>query len=107
MSLRMEFTAAVPSCVPRRGRRGGHMRGRRAFWLVCGACVALTACGTGPGGLSTGGGPAPSPGVIQLLTVSSDGVQADRATFSVSASGDGRFVVYSSFADNLVPADSN
>ncbi len=84
------------------------MRGRRAFWLVCAACVGLTACGGGPtGGFSTGGGPAPSPGVIQRLTVSSDGVQADRPTFSVSISGDGRFVVYASLADNLVPGDSN
>ena len=43
----------------------------------------------------------------ELATVSSSGVQANSGSYGAVVSGDGRFVVFSSFADNLVPGDTN
>jgi Tol biopolymer transport system component len=42
-----------------------------------------------------------------LVSVASDGTQANAASSGPSISGDGRFVAFSSFADNLVPGDTN
>jgi Tol biopolymer transport system component len=41
------------------------------------------------------------------VSVDSAGVQADVGSYSVAISGDGRFVAFHSFADNLVPDDLN
>ncbi len=44
---------------------------------------------------------------IQLVSVSSAGEQANNSNDSASISGDGRFVVFTSYASNLVPGDTN
>ena len=46
-------------------------------------------------------------GSRELATVSSGGQQADSGTYDVVLSADGRFVVFASGADNLVPGDTN
>jgi hypothetical protein len=48
-----------------------------------------------------------STGSRELATVSSGGQQADSGTYDVVLSADGRFVAFSSGADNLVPGDTN
>ncbi len=44
---------------------------------------------------------------IKRVSVSSGGVQANSDSFSSGISGDGRYVVFSSLASNLVPNDTN
>src|SRR5262249_6474898 len=46
-------------------------------------------------------------GTLQIVSRSSAGAQGDDDTLSVIASDDGRFVVFASKADNLVPNDTN
>lgn len=46
-------------------------------------------------------------GVKARVSVASDGTQADARSFSPAISADGRFVAFSSVADNLVPGDTN
>ena len=46
-------------------------------------------------------------GAIQLVSVSSDNVQANRGAGTPSVSKDGRFVAFPSYSDNLVTNDSN
>jgi Tol biopolymer transport system component len=46
-------------------------------------------------------------GVTSLVSVSSDGIQADEESFSPSISANGRLVAFVSLADNLVPGDAN
>jgi hypothetical protein len=46
-------------------------------------------------------------GAIERVNVASDGSQADGESQSVTISGDGRYVIFLSFADNLVPNDDN
>ncbi|MEE4331808.1 MAG: hypothetical protein V2J10_13145 [Wenzhouxiangella sp.] len=45
--------------------------------------------------------------VIERISVTSDGEQSNRDSFSPSLSDDGRFVAFHSSADNLVPDDAN
>ena len=45
--------------------------------------------------------------VIRRVSVSSSGDQGNMASFGASISGDGRFVAFTSAADNLVPGDTN
>ncbi|HEY2387887.1 MAG TPA: hypothetical protein VGK30_13060 [Candidatus Binatia bacterium] len=46
-------------------------------------------------------------GTTELVSVSSDGEQGDSASMDASISADGRYVVFASFAANLVPGDTN
>ncbi|MFI9386827.1 hypothetical protein [Kutzneria sp. NPDC052558] len=46
-------------------------------------------------------------GVTTRVSVSSTGAQADNVSQAPSISGDGRYVVFSSYASNLVPGDTN
>jgi Tol biopolymer transport system component len=46
-------------------------------------------------------------GSIQRVSVATDGTQSDGFCYNPSISGDGRFVAFSSWADNLVPDDTN
>ena len=46
-------------------------------------------------------------GTTERVSVSTSGVQADRASGYPSISGDGRFVAFDSDASNLVPGDTN
>jgi Tol biopolymer transport system component len=46
-------------------------------------------------------------GTTERVSVSSREIQGNRASLSGNASADGRFVVFDSDADNLVPGDSN
>jgi Tol biopolymer transport system component len=46
-------------------------------------------------------------GTTLRVNVSSSGEEANGATYEPSISGDGRFVTFASFADNLVPGDTN
>lgn len=46
-------------------------------------------------------------GVVERVSIASDGTQANQAPGSLAISGDGRFVVFSSDASNLVPDDTN
>ena len=48
-----------------------------------------------------------SDGTTRRVSVSGDGSQADGASLSVSLSSDGRFMTFSSNANNLVPGDDN
>lgn len=64
--------------------------------------VAAAGCGEEP--------PPPSGsvhGATQRLTVAADGSQSNNNSYYGNVSGDGRFVVFSSTADNLVPDDTN
>lgn len=45
--------------------------------------------------------------VIRRVSVSSSGEQGDMASFNASLSTDGRYVAFTSAADNLVPGDTN
>jgi hypothetical protein len=44
-------------------------------------------------------------GKTSLVSVSTDGVRGDGLSFGPTISGDGRYIVYTSYADNLVPGD--
>ena len=46
-------------------------------------------------------------GTTELVSVASDGTQANTYSFESSLSADGRFVAFRSLADNLVPGDAN
>ncbi|HKN37955.1 MAG TPA: hypothetical protein VJ622_06345 [Acidimicrobiia bacterium] len=46
-------------------------------------------------------------GNISRVSLSTDGKQADDRSYSPSISADGRVVAFASFADNLVPGDTN
>jgi Tol biopolymer transport system component len=46
-------------------------------------------------------------GLTELVSVSAGGVQANRSSFEMSISADGRFVAFDSDATNLVPGDTN
>lgn len=46
-------------------------------------------------------------GEIIRVTVASDGTEADRTSDNASISGDGRYVLFTSSAQNLVPNDTN
>ncbi|MGQ0845792.1 MAG: TolB family protein [Sporichthyaceae bacterium] len=46
-------------------------------------------------------------GRTEMVSVSDAGVQGVRESYAPSISGDGRYVVYVSYADNLVPGDRN
>ncbi|MBI2842240.1 MAG: PD40 domain-containing protein [Armatimonadetes bacterium] len=46
-------------------------------------------------------------GTTERVSVSTDGVQADKISASPSISGDGRYVAFFSYAKNLVPGDTN
>src|SRR5262245_33501646 len=48
-----------------------------------------------------------APGVTELVSASSAGVQGDQDSEFPSVSADGRFVAFSSFSENLVPSDTN
>jgi Tol biopolymer transport system component len=46
-------------------------------------------------------------GITTRVNVDSNGAQANRETFECSISGDGQRIVFRSYADNLIPFDSN
>ena len=46
-------------------------------------------------------------GTIQRVSVATDGTQANNSSVAPAISADGRYVVFSSFASNLVPGDTN
>lgn len=46
-------------------------------------------------------------GRTERVSVASDGAQADSSNLFPRISGDGRFVLFTSYADNLVPGDTN
>ncbi len=46
-------------------------------------------------------------GTTHRVSVSSTGAEADARSFDARISGDGRFVVFASYATNLVPGDTN
>ena len=46
-------------------------------------------------------------GTTELISVDSNGVQGDNGSFKSALSADGRFVVFDSFASNLVAGDTN
>jgi Tol biopolymer transport system component len=46
-------------------------------------------------------------GQTEMVSVNSNGLQADGMSFAPTVSGDGRFVAFESFAGNLVPGDGN
>lgn len=49
----------------------------------------------------------PAPGLTELISLSSTGIQGDQDSQSPSISIDGRFVAFVSLAENLVPGDTN
>ncbi|MCH8025220.1 MAG: PD40 domain-containing protein [Chloroflexi bacterium] len=46
-------------------------------------------------------------GSTELVTIASDGTQANRAALFPAISGNGRYIAFQSDADNLVPGDTN
>jgi Tol biopolymer transport system component len=46
-------------------------------------------------------------GRTRRVSLAFDGSESDNSSFSAVISGDGRFVAFTSFAENLVPADTN
>ena len=59
----------------------------------------------GPAASATAGS-----GITERVSVSSTGAQSDQISGDLgpaSVSGDGRYVAFDSFADNLVPGDTN
>jgi Tol biopolymer transport system component len=46
-------------------------------------------------------------GVTERVSVGPGGIQGDKASYVSALSADGRFVAFSSWADNLVPGDTN
>ena len=49
----------------------------------------------------------PVPGLTELVSQSSAGVQGDNDSELPAVSSDGRYVAFVSFAENLVPGDTN
>src|SRR5262245_60660766 len=49
----------------------------------------------------------PAPGLTELVSVSSAGVQGNQDSQQPSVSADGRWVAFASLSDNLVPGDTN
>jgi Tol biopolymer transport system component len=52
-------------------------------------------------------GHVPVPAITSRVSVSSDGAQADEASWFPSISADGRYIAFTSDATNLVPGDTN
>jgi len=50
---------------------------------------------------------AATPGANELVSVDSSGNSANQASRNSSISGDGRYIVFDSYASNLVPSDTN
>jgi uncharacterized repeat protein (TIGR01451 family) len=48
-----------------------------------------------------------TPGITERVSVSSEGTEGNQQSERSAVSGDGRFVVFVSLADNLVPGDTN
>ena len=75
--------------------------GRRAatitVWAAAGALIIPAAAAIA----------APAPGFTQLVSVSSTGTQGDNDSERPSVSADGRYVVFASRAENIVPDDTN
>src|SRR4051794_36657685 len=46
-------------------------------------------------------------GTTRLVSLSSTGAQADDACYDPKISRDGRYIAFTSYADNLVPGDTN
>ena len=79
------------------------MNGRTAFALLVATMAVVVVA-------SAAAGPAAGPqqqGQLELVSVSSSGQQGNNDSQSAAISPDGRFVVFSSLADNLVPGDTN
>ena len=74
------------------------MRGVSAA-VVAGAMVASAAT-------SSSAAPAPGPGT-ERVTLSATGEQADANAYGPQFSADGRFAVFTAYASNLVPGDTN
>ena len=72
---------------------------RRASFAVLGCAAALALAGAAAA--------TPAPGFTELVSLSSAGVQGDQDSEAPSISSDGRFVAFASFAENLVPGDTN
>jgi TolB protein len=74
---------------------------------ACRAALAVTA--TAAVVLPLTGQPALAhpPGVTERISVSSQGTAGDNDSVLAAVSADGRFVAFTSFADNLVPGDTN
>src|SRR4051794_33345097 len=71
------------------------MHGRITGALLSGAAALLVVA------------PAWAGGSIERVDLGAIGTQADRRSFFEALSADGRFVAFTSKADNLVPGDSN
>src|SRR5919201_521233 len=71
--------------------------------------LLVLATPTAPGGalLSTSGALAPNPTATTRVSVSGSGGQGDHDTYAAGISADGRYVLLSSQARNLVPGDTN
>lgn len=74
---------------------------RRPLLAALPAAAALTLGPASPAGAAP---PAPSPVSITRVSVSAAGLPGDANSTGPSVSADGRYVAFSSFADNLTPA---
>ena len=104
-----------------------HRLSAQVAWLVLVALLSLTACGTLEVGIDRTAkldrtpslapasialteeiGPTPTnPPIVQAETVENPSYQANNHSGSPVISFDGRYVAFSSGADNVVPGDTN
>ena len=75
--------------------------------LACLSCTVLALGCLGRFGLAFGPTATPAEGTTELVSLASDGSQADDYSWAACISADGRTVAFTSAARNLVPGDSN
>jgi archaellum component FlaF (FlaF/FlaG flagellin family) len=86
------------------------MSARRNPIMIGTLLVTLVACVTAAGGAAaatTSPHASAASGVTRRVSVSSAGAQANSDSFGASLSANGRFVVFQSYASNLVAGDTN
>src|SRR5438270_4505392 len=79
------------------------MNGRTALALVLAAVAVVVAVSAAAAGTAA----VPPRGQLELVSVSSSGQQGNGDSQAAAISPTGRFVAFSSQADNLVPGDTN
>ena len=73
----------------------------KVTWLVVGAVIA------GVLGISARAAAEPAPGSMELVSLSSAGLQGDQDSDPPSIRSRGRFVAFVSLSENLLPGNTN
>ncbi|HEY9051249.1 MAG TPA: hypothetical protein VIQ03_06870, partial [Gammaproteobacteria bacterium] len=85
------------------------------FRCISVTCIFILLIGLPAGAFAKRPSPPPPPpepepipiGTTELVSKASDGTQANNQSYSPSITSDGRFVLFTSVASNLVPNDTN